>query len=210
MQKRKRPHVRSAAQTETVHHQDSAQAAFVQTRERPVLFSGSMVRAILSGAKGQTRRVVRQSASPYGRRGDGLWVRETFASGYGLAEVDSPDHLNALPDARPAPRVIYRADGAVLPAGCSWRPSIFMPRPFSRLKLVIRETRVERLQTITPDDARAEGIDGSSTTPVDDFSALWDLINGSRPGCAWSANPLVHVITFEVERRVAGSSRGAL
>lgn len=62
-------------------------------KERPILFSGPMVRAILEGRKTQTRRVVKESAvklpngdgapffveCPYGIPGDRLWVRETFA-----------------------------------------------------------------------------------------------------------------------------------
>lgn len=72
-------------------------------KERPILFSGEMVRAILSGRKTQTRRVVKQQVEfdscglvrtrhgelvtkrmferincPYGQVGDRLWVRESF------------------------------------------------------------------------------------------------------------------------------------
>lgn len=79
-------------------------------RERPILFSGEMVRAILDGRKTQTRRVVKLPPwstgewddfeydglealaicentgclatvpCPYGQPGDRLWVKETFAS----------------------------------------------------------------------------------------------------------------------------------
>ncbi|WP_207000632.1 hypothetical protein [Trinickia mobilis] len=69
--------------------------------ERPILFSGPMVRAILDGRKTQTRRVVKGFAlellhpdnftpeyvalpendlSPYGYAGDHLWVKETFVA----------------------------------------------------------------------------------------------------------------------------------
>lgn len=66
-------------------------------KERPILFSGQMVRAILGGTKTQTRRVVKSNHTPnlpselqehrelmgkpycpYGDVGDRLWVRETF------------------------------------------------------------------------------------------------------------------------------------
>jgi len=68
-------------------------------KERPILFNGAMVRAILSGQKTQTRRVVKGIAlewlqpemftpefvadpgngmCPYGQPGDRLWVRETW------------------------------------------------------------------------------------------------------------------------------------
>jgi hypothetical protein len=61
-------------------------------RERPILFSGPMVRAILDGKKTQTRRVVKDlkpddsyieavclRRRPYGAPGDRLWVRETWS-----------------------------------------------------------------------------------------------------------------------------------
>lgn len=79
-------------------------------KERPILFSGSMVNAILEGRKTQTRRVVKSTLiinqaefecgnrphvthsepnlqhyvdtdCPYGQVGDRLWVRETFCMG---------------------------------------------------------------------------------------------------------------------------------
>ncbi len=71
--------------------------------ERPILFSGPMVRAILEGKKTQTRRILKGSTEfkgpynpaylemhkrdkgwanicPYGKPGDQLWVRETFVT----------------------------------------------------------------------------------------------------------------------------------
>ena len=71
-------------------------------KDRPILFSGPMVRAVLDGSKTQTRRVVKSTGHyaidgrfhdpavaerelaalatqcPYGQPGDRLWVRETF------------------------------------------------------------------------------------------------------------------------------------
>lgn len=71
-------------------------------KERPILFSGAMVRAILSGRKTQTRRVCKSliwtdvedmppnctrygnvavvQKCPYGESGDRLWVKETFST----------------------------------------------------------------------------------------------------------------------------------
>jgi hypothetical protein len=175
-----------------------------------------MVRAILAGTKGQTRRVVthRDEVSthqcPYGSPGDHLWVRETFAAGLGLAEVSERSQAIAMPGARRAPAVVYGADGAQLPSGCHWRPSIFMPRSASRLTLEIRETRVERLQEINELDARSEGVDSSSGSSIHPFSILWDAINGARSACSWASNPLVHVVhvvRFEVVAQSAGGAR---
>ena len=86
-------------------------------KERPILFSAPMVRALLDGSKTQTRRVVNQrkdsytgvmlapneiageinngdySNSPYGHPGDQLWVRETW--GHRLTHWLSTDWLSA-------------------------------------------------------------------------------------------------------------------
>jgi hypothetical protein len=188
-------------------------------KERPILFSGPMVTAILEGRKTQTRRVVKPQPtgwpanghflvwkrnpfgdnpmtlthfvdlSPYGKRGDRLWVRETFRQ--------SPGSLSAH----------YRSDADEVSGG-PWKPSIFMPRNLSRITLEITNVRVERLREISFSDIRAEG----KRCPEHDFhsgfcasecAALrgewvtgWDKINGKRKGCDWNSNPWVWVIEF--------------
>lgn len=202
-------------------------------KERPILFSAPMVRAILAGAKTQTRRVAKWKPReprlnlafsglslgfycepspssgwvlrsrgagacwndrtyplhcPYGKPGDRLWVRETFGilTGNGL-------------------RTVYRADGQPMTSGgtvpvadMKWHPSIFMRRHQSRITLEVTGVRVERLQAITEDDAKAEGaahriapggdLAGAFShvdTPIgyrNHFRDLWDAINGKpRP-----------------------------
>ena len=123
-------------------------------KEHPILFSGPLVRAILSGEKTQTRRLVRGRAlemierdshellpCPYGYEKDRLWVRETW--GY---DQDGP-HTSL---------VLFRADRDDL--GIRWRPSIHMPRWASRISLEVTEVRVQRIQDITEEHARAEGL----------------------------------------------------
>ncbi|MEK9646497.1 MAG: hypothetical protein VW547_13230 [Alphaproteobacteria bacterium] len=146
----------------------------MSTREPPILFSGPLVRAVLRDVdpKTQTRRLVVARGvddigkwnflrmqdgypdgvpravfedgeepigirCPYGAPGDRLWVRETHAqAGTG--------------------RVFYRADdGTTAPR---WTPAIHMPRALSRIDLEVTAVRVERLQDITEEDARAEGV----------------------------------------------------
>ena len=185
--------------------------------ERPIIFSGDMVRAILDGRKTQTRRVMKPQPSPadvfvgdhglgmgpqfrcsYGQPGEHLWVRETMRGEY------SP--------ARNRYRVAYRDGGQTTwgnadaewcgaqdwytIAGTSrqatrWKPSIHMPRWASRLTLEITEVRVQRVQEISEEDAVAEGVDIWA-----DFRPLWDSINAKR-GFGWDANPWVWALTFK-------------
>lgn len=205
-------------------------------KERPILFSGPMVRAILSGQKTVTRRAMKHQPQkapvdvvdgvpswdsptnyagevqmntqrgkpcPYGKPGDRLWVRETFSR-------SNPGGDDGV--------YFYRADGrfpSVMGGGCFygdeiWKPSIHMPRFASRILLEVTDVRVERLQDITEDQARAEGIiDGGCTncgnnepcgcdcpspSAVDSFVYLWQQINGPK---AWDANPWVWVVEFK-------------
>lgn len=173
-------------------------------RERPILFSGPMVRALLAGTKTQTRRMVRDQdpfddfqslpplglVCPYGVHGDRLWVRETWTDGYpGTADT-----------------VLYRAtyEGR---ADHVWRPSIFMRRPASRITLEVSSVRVERLQDITDEDIRAEGVTPEIASemaghPIHDPCSLrraweigWDGINGKR--APWASNPWIWALTFK-------------
>lgn len=183
-------------------------------KERPIIFSAPMVRAIIEGRKTQTRRVVKNSGKygvsvlkgakgpcgvlwddcPYGAPGDRLWVRETWA----------PNDVLPLSD-RPAGDFIYRADlnhlGQSKYSG-RWRSSIHMPRHASRITLEIIGVRVERLQEISDDDCIAEGLEPCNCAEgcnicalswQEEYCLLWKSIYG--PG-SWDANPWVWVIQF--------------
>ena len=169
-------------------------------KERPILFSAPMVRAILDGSKTQTRRVAKefngmpnldgilrryphQNGCPYGKPGDRLWVRETWA--HERDGTGCPDDTG----------ILYRATDPGWDdeeTGLRWRPSIYMPRRASRILLEITDVRVQRLQEIGDEDARAEGCEPFAY-PRDRFQGLWDTIHGSG---AWHANPWVWAITF--------------
>jgi hypothetical protein len=154
-------------------------------KERPILFSAPMVRAILEGRKTVTRRPVKgaglkwledftpkyvadlaNSLCPYGKPGERLWVRETWGRTYNVnGQEDWPGRPHL---AREGDEVvtIYRADGPW--SWCDgdgfgsdrsyWKPSIHMFRRDSRILLEITDVRVERLQDITPAQVTAEGM----------------------------------------------------
>jgi hypothetical protein len=151
------------------------------SQERPILFSGEMVRAILAGRKTQTRRVLKSQPReirypgmsskygpiwpmffiegkpfenvhcPYGQPGDRLWVRETFRYFDDGDIFYKADFLQFGDDYIPV-----HADDE--PEEWKWQPSIFMPRKISRISLEITKVRIERVQEITDRDARAEGV----------------------------------------------------
>lgn len=143
-------------------------------KERPILFSGPMVRAILDGRKSMTRRVIKPQPAmeldgeilpdgtggygwapvlppwskwPY-QIGDRLWVRETWYC----------DNPAAAQDAMSRMEGVYFKATEVEPQLFKWRPSIHMPRWASRITLEITSVRVERLQEITANDVIEEGI----------------------------------------------------
>jgi hypothetical protein len=80
-----------------------------------------------------------------------------------------------------------------------------MPRYASRITLEITDVRVERLQDISEEDARAEGIRGTESSEwgceglLHDFETLWESINGEG---SWDANPWVWVVSFKPVQEV--------
>ena len=80
-----------------------------------------------------------------------------------------------------------------------------MPRWASRIMLEITDIRVELLQDISEEDAKAEGVSPapggwwsgvegqSAPTPRGAYALLWEHINGQN---SWDANPWVWVISF--------------
>lgn len=140
---------------------------------------------------------------PFGSVGDRIWVRETFQGP--LFDFDQMDAY--CKDSAPFEKTqfcVYKADGKPAPEffdaddnlHCCWRPSIHMPRWASRLLLEITSVRVERIRSMSQDDARAEGVIAASG-PMEAglaFRELWDSIYGEE---SWKANPWVWVIEFE-------------
>ena len=222
----------------------------VQKSEKPILFNGEMVRALLDGRKTQTRRIVKlphnnqlgswkrtsiggengartvtgetiplQDAiwhthtghcliCPFGAVDDRLWVRETHLT---VCKMDDRGMFITDEDGEYIPETWYRADGidyqyfdgtSDFPVeNIPWKPSIHMPRWASRILLEITDIRVERLQNISEEDARAEGCDNSKSEsaisvgwhekPKKAFRRVWEGTGGD-----WDANPWVWAISF--------------
>ena len=222
-------------------------------KERPILFNGEMVKAILEGRKTQTRRTMRRQPdaveyfkrgeattdtdakhailrcynNPKGFRkcasgwsadatyktpfsefnvGDRLWVRETFMdlSGTGVEHRDLNGKLQRYAYGANCPRGSY-SDELRKDFGLKWKPSIHMPRSACRLVLEITNIRVERLQDITKEDAKAEGFDFSTHPSAiemgyaigarTNFRFTWEEIYGQS---SWNQNPWVWVVEFKV------------
>lgn len=225
-------------------------------KERPILFSAPMVRALLAGTKTQTRRLVKPQPSEnwspytyswvhamergepnpdkiigwgpsnhdgseaypcrYGKPGDRLWVKETFAV-RGLQKY----HYTGNPDDHGGPNdpcCAYAADatykcGKRVPAESladgsnKWKSSMLMPRKLSRLTLEIVKVRVERLHKISRADVFAEGVPLFQVEKMEKFfhkqdaaplayGELWNEINGKTH--PWSSNPWVWVVEFQI------------
>ncbi|EOV6195452.1 hypothetical protein ACN94K_002557 [Klebsiella quasipneumoniae] len=156
---------------------------------------------------------------PFGAVGDRIWVREGF--------FPAPLEMQSEPPRKTMWNIAYR-DGMQMeklaPAEYNptiynyerWTPSIHMPRWASRILLEITDVRVERLNAISEEDARAEGIiDGGCLNcgepepcgcanpepdTTDAFAYLWQSIYGQEN---WNANPWVWVISF---KRVEGGA----
>lgn len=152
-------------------------------KERPILFSGPMVRALLNGSKSQTRRAVKPQpeVDKHGYLG-GEWLSRPLG---GLALPELQDIKIHCPYGQPGDGLwvretwmecgltrlglmqaaFYAADGqtycdttASPPTVRKWKPSIHMPRWASRIALEVTGVRVERLQDISAADALAEGV----------------------------------------------------
>lgn len=81
-----------------------------------------------------------------------------------------------------------------------WRPSIHMPREAARILLRVISVHPERVQDITEEDARAEGVlatdQASECGYRSSFRELWNELNKKR-GHDWYTNDWVWVIRFE-------------
>lgn len=194
-------------------------------KERPILFSGPMVRAILAGRKTQTRRVMKpqptltreQAIAKYGKRGtfaleigfdgvrcpfgvpgDRLWVRETtIISPPEWGDVGVPGFV--LDNENRKRGVQYLATAPDREAADDFRlkatPSIFMPRWASRITLDVTGVRVERLQDISLDDCSAEGVEFPENARS--VANFVHLWESINGAGSWKQDPWVWIVEFK-------------
>ena len=126
-------------------------------KDRPILFSAPMVRAILANKKTMTRRIYKPRFNSW-QVGDRLWVRETYTLIHGRAVYAATCDIES-----------YR-----------WRPSIFMPRKLSRILLEITELKRELLRDVSEADALREGFDNRQEF-LDFFEKINPEMKGQNP-----------------------------
>ncbi len=191
---------------------------------KPILFNTEMVRALLDGRKGVTRRAIKPQPEGAHSFSDYDEERQTFyfacggiGSNGAFADweeaIKAPYHPGDILYVRETWAVVsgggihrkygYKADNNCLVP--RWRPSIHMPKEAARIFLRVTDVRVERLQDITPEQCVAEGVEQSALNEVGGefargmFNDIWDstIQKKDLPLYGYDANPWVWVIEFE-------------
>lgn len=189
-------------------------------KERPIIFSGEMVRAILEGRKTQTRRVIK----PQPEEGD--LVGFSFFSGAGAIEFrnysEGVSQIVKCPYGQPGdrlwvremwsnlwnpgndPAIYYRANNdtprEIEKGNEKWLSPIHMPRWASRITLEVVRVQAKRVQEISESDALAEGFpidEWQKFYAIDWFQTIWNSINAKR-GWGWEVNPWVWMVEFTI------------
>lgn len=207
---------------------------------KPILFNAEMVRVILDGIKGSTRRIVKgfipndavwgytaftpkgyiscrgTFADGYGEKffklpcepGDILYVRETWEH-FECCCCEGDEHGNCYREPQQSALnkscgcYMYRATDEIY-GDARWHPNIHMPKEAARIWLKVTNVRVERLQEITIDGIRNEGISsmavhaGDMEIALKEWKNLWNstIKKTDLDSYGWEANPYVFVIEF--------------
>ena len=176
----------------------------MMTKEKPILFSTSMVRAILDGRKTQTRRTIK----PQPKEGKHIAVttgekvdeekqfgvmyhrKDTLVDFHKCPYGNPGDFLwvresfyRAFADTPNNYEVAYKADYGPDPSFSTktgWKPSIHMPKPVARIWLRIKKVLIEKAQSISPRDCIEEGIEpaGAYIANTDSYSLYRNYITG--------------------------------
>ncbi len=189
-------------------------------KERPIIFSGNIVRAILDNRKSQTRRVIKPQPTseifwsqlqngkyyPFTKEKHAYGNSMMLKSPYGYHKGDKlwvreTWREDAIQYEHRKTQISYKADSQAIingkPLTFKWKPSIHMPKWASRITLEITDIRVERVQEISALDCRKEGASPEIVIGVkQEFKTLWNSINEKR-GYGWDKNPYVWVISFK-------------
>ena len=190
-------------------------------KEKPILFSGPMIRAILANTKTQTRQIFKPDRMTWDANGryTTYAMRGGELSTTGSGPFKPSSWLHYCPYGQPGDRLWVRESFARVPTACGsedivfaadyqdgsdraagvrYTPSIHMPRAVSRITLEITGVRVERLQDISRGDAMAEGCPfpnmAQGPDPRDWYAELWGAINGPD---SWAENPWAWVVEFK-------------
>lgn len=197
---------------------------------KPILFNTEMVKAILEGRKTTTRRVMKPQPPhdignvPYGV-GDVLYVRETWNRGFFDSSDAEGDNFQWFEECHKTDggyldaisHYIYRADftpeeefeyGVEVKDGVykmPWKPSLHMPKQAARIFLRVKSLRLQRLQDISADGIRREGLTSACVHAGDieiarkEFALLWNstIPKKNLEQYGWDANPWVYVIEFK-------------
>lgn len=206
------------------------------SRVLPILFNTEMVRAILDGRKSCTRRICKD-ANEYTVPDMDFYNADRRT--YAVHNFVDKEHMEQLSTAeRTCPictgDILYvRETWKEAPKGyyyyedwqkddiadvTKWKPSIHMPKEAARIWLKVTDVRVERLQEITEEEAKAEGakqcyehVDRLENKPVTylaedghgyyvlGFKNIWNstIKKSDLDRYSWDANPWVWVIGFE-------------
>ncbi|WP_407715753.1 hypothetical protein ACJJWD_09360 [Comamonas testosteroni] len=193
-------------------------------KETGLMFKAPLVRAILSGQKTQTRRIVNwRDLQPGLNLGfSGLKVFSNTPNTFTLESQsrngwESRSGPTRCPMGQPGDRIYvretfaqhpqfadlaYRAEGEEFEDSDGalwvpkWTPAIHMPRKLARIWLEITGVRVERLQSISRGDAMAEGCPVPNMADGED-PRDWFAEVWKSTGGDWAANPWVWVIDFK-------------
>jgi len=181
------------------------------------IFNAQEVQAIIAGDKTQFREVIKfsdiekkimcKADEPYLAElikcpyevGQKIFCKESFSRG---RIIDNQKTIGTCPD------IHYWADGN--PKSGAWKgriPAQHMKQEHSRLTLLIKEIRVERLSEISEEDAIAEGfkngfheVENVGDFPFnayDSFAKNWNATH-KKPEEKFEANPWVWVVSCEV------------
>lgn len=136
---------------------------------------------------------------PYGSVGDLLHVKEAWVNlqDEGIPSDEPIYHFRADGET-----VTYLQNGKSVTITPKWKPSSTMPASISRFTLEITSVDIQRLQSITEEDAKAEGVVYSAEPGctygngyVAQFRKVWDGLYGKN---SWNQNLWVWVIGFKV------------